>query len=388
MKKTLRPNQKQALDKLSNGKILWGGVGSGKSFVAAEYYMKNEAPKDVYVITTAKKRDHLDWDKEFASHGVGKAPEASVAGVLTVDSWNNIKKYVEVKNAFFILDEQRLVGKGSWTKSFLKIAKNNHWILLSATPGDTWFDYIPVFIANGYYKNRTDFIRQHVVYNHYSKFPKVDHYVQTGTLLKHRNDVLVHMPYEKHTRRLDQIIEVEYDEALMRKVTHDRWNPYADRPIRDAAEMYSVMRRVANSDPSRLLALWQLLEKHPRLIVFYSFNYELEILRTLGEEYEVKEWNGHKHEMVPSGDAWVYLVQYTAGAEGWECITTDSVCFYSLNYSYKIWEQAHGRTDRLNTPFVLLNYFILRSRAWIDSEIWKSKDKKEDFQESSYDPFS
>lgn len=388
----LYPHQEKAVKELKNGRILVGGVGTGKSRVAAAYYMAKELPRDVYVITTAKKRNSLDWEEEFARFGVGRTRDATLTGsVITVDSWNNIGKYEDVEDAFIIFDEQRLVGAGAWTKSFLKIARRNRWILLSATPGDTWLDYIPVFLANGFYRNRTEFKREHVIYKPFSKFPKVDRYVGVSKLVRHRNSLLVEMPYERHTRRTTTYVLVDHDEEMLKKVYKDRWHVYEDRPLRDVGEMFLVMRKVVNSDTSRQNAVLQLMEKHPKLIVFYNFNYELEMLRALGDgfygknqqEVTVAEWNGHKHEEIPKSDRWLYLVQYVAGAEGWNCIETDAMCFWSLTYSYKNWHQAYGRIDRLNTPYTELDYYVLQSKSVIDTAIMKSLKEKKNFNENS-----
>lgn len=357
--------------------------------VAAEYYENTHSSKNVYVITTAKKRDSLDWQKEFARRGIGQTPDSTVAGVLTVDSWNNIGKYIRVKNAFFIFDEQRLVGSGGWVKSFLKISTTNSWILLSATPGDTWLDYIPVFIANGFYPNRTAFKTEHVVYKSHIKFPVVERYVNAGKLVRLRNQILVDMPYERHTTRHTLKSLVKFNQEQMKMVVKSRWNPFSDQPLRGAAEMFMVMRKVVNSDPSRLEKLKEILEKHPKLIVFYNFDYELGILRTLKDwkGLEVREWNGHKHEDLPDSERWVYLVQYTAGAEGWECTTTNAMVFYSQTYSYKILEQAYGRIDRLNTPFVDLYYYIMLSESTIDRAIRRALGEKRDFNERDLSDF-
>lgn len=375
----LQPHQQTALRQLANGKILWGGVGSGKSRVAAAYYIEEERPRDVYVITTAKKRDSLDWDGEFARYGIGKYEGGSVSGLLTVDSWNNIDKYSKVENAFFIFDEQRLVGSGQWVRAFLKIARNNRWILLSATPGDTWLDYIPVFIANGFYKNRTEFKREHVVYAPYTKFPKVARYLNVSRLVKLRNRILVHMPYPRLTTRHSMTRYVDHNEQLLRSVIKNRWHIYQNRPIRDIAELFMILRKIVNSDLSRLRAIRELLNEHPKLVIFYNFDYELTILRSLVDQVTVAEWNGHKHEEIPKTEKWAYLVQYVAGSEGWNCIETNAVVFYSLTYSYKNWAQAHGRIDRLNTPFTDLYYYTLRSKSIIDQAIWRSLKAKQNF---------
>lgn len=379
----LYPHQRDAVDKLHNGSILWGGVGTGKTRAAMVYYMEKEAPRDIVVITTAKKRDSLDWEREAAKFGVGKATDATVAGVLTVDSWNNIGKYVEVENAFFVFDEQRLVGSGAWTKSFLRIAKHNRWIMLSATPGDTWLDYIPVFIANGYYRNRTEFKDEHVVYR-YGKFPVVVRYIGEARLERLRRKILVEMPYLRHTTRKIEYVEVEYNKELFRRVLVDRWHVYEERPLRDASELFWVMRKVVNSDSSRLEAVRHLLKSTPRLVVFYNFDYELEALRSLAETVPTAEWNGHKHQEIPSTDSWLYLVQYVAGAEAWDCISTDSMCFYSLTYSWKNFHQAQGRIDRLNTPYDVLHYYILKSNSVIDRAVMKALAHKENFNESKF----
>lgn len=380
----LYPHQEKAVGELANGKILRGDVGTGKSLTAAAYYMRKEAPKDVYIITTAKKRDSLDWESEFVKYGVYKTRDATVAGILHVDSWNNISKYKNVRGAFFIFDEQRLVGSGEWAKAFVFISKHNNWILLSATPGDNWLDYIPVFVANGFYTNRTEFKREHVVYNTYSKFPKVDKYINVGKLVRLRNQLLVNMPYDPHTTRIERDVDVDYDIELFTKVTKKRWNVYEDRPMKTVPELFYVMRKVVNSDPSRLDEIRKLNSKHPRLIVFYNFNYELQMLRTLGGDVQIAEWNGHKHEAIPDTERWLYLVQYVAGAEGWNCTTTDAMVFYSLTYSYKNWHQAHGRIDRLNTPYSTLYYYALLSNSVIDKVVMKALKGKKSFNESQF----
>jgi len=380
----LMPHQEEAVKQLSNGKVLYGGVGSGKSITAAAYYKLREAPKDVYVITTAKKRDSLDWEREFVQFGVGTDRVATLAGVLTVDSWNNIDKYINKEDCFFIFDEQRLVGSGMWVKSFIKIAKRNNWILLTATPGDTWMDYIPLFIANNLYRNRTEFIMEHVVYAYKSKYPKIIRYNGVRTLEKYRNMLLVEMPYLTHTVRHVQDALVSYDCEGFRRITKDRWNIYENRPIKDVGEMFRLMRKLAYTDPSRLELLRELMQKHDKLIVFYNFDYELEILRTLEEEVPLAEWTGHRHQPIPSTKKWVYLVQYVAGAEGWNCIETDAMVFYSLTYSYKNYQQAQGRIDRLNTPYTDLWYYAFTSGSLIDIAVKKSLNSKKMFSERTY----
>jgi hypothetical protein len=375
----LYPHQQAALTQLSNGNILWGGVGTGKSRVAAAYYEQEHRERNVYVITTAKKRDSKDWEGEFARIVVGKAPNATLHGILTVDSWNNIEKYSDVRGAFFIFDEQRLVGSGAWVKAFLKIARNNYWILLSATPGDTWLDYIPVFVANGFYKNRTEFKREHVIYAPFTKFPKVDRYVGEGRLIKNRNRILVHMRYSNETIRHSMTLYTDYNEELYNSVLKNRWHIYQNRPIKDIAELFRVLRRIVNSDPSRIRQVEELLEKHPKIVLFYNFNYELDMLRRLSDKVEIAEWNGWKHEDLPKSEKWLYLVQYVAGSEGWNCLDTDTIVFYSLTYSFKHWEQSHGRIDRMNTPFTNLQYYTLKSKSGMDTAIWRALMSKKNF---------
>ena len=387
----LRPHQRDALTQLHNGSILWGPVGSGKTRVAMAYYveeqlknMDRDEPQDLIVITTAKKRDSRDWENEAAKWVVGKAGNSTFYGRMVVDSWNNLGKYVTCSNAFFVFDEQRLVGSGAWVKAFLKIAKVNNWIMLSATPGDTWMDYIPVFVANGFYKNRTEFKREHVVYNTFTKWPKVERYTGVQKLVRLRSKILVKMPFDSHTIRHQHEIETQCDEKRMFDVRDRRWHVYKDRPIKDVSELFYVMRRVVNSDPSRLTNLIDLQKKHKRAIVFYNFDYELEMIRTMSESVPFAEWNGHKHQEIPDTDHWVYAVQYYSGAEGWNCIETDTVIFWSLTYSYKLWEQAHGRIDRMDSPYLHLHYYVFKSKSAIDNAIWKALNEKRDFQTSDF----
>lgn len=397
--------QLDAVKRMKNGCVLCGGVGSGKSRTAlAYYYLQNDGeeesliglknyvpmgdpPKDLYIITTARKRDTLEWEGELTPFLLSTHSEVNIySNKVVIDSWNNIKKYSEIRNAFFIFDEQRVIGSGTWVKTFLKIAKYNEWVLLSATPGDTWIDYIPVFIANGFYKNRTEFIREHVIYKPIVKFPIIDRYINTGKLIRLRDQILVKMNFKRKTIPHHENVYVHYDISAYRDVFRTRWDPFKNEPIKNGSGLCYVWRKIVNSDESRQVALLEILEKHPRIIVFYNFDYELEIIKNLhyGDNVEVSEWNGHLHQPIPEGNSWIYLVQYNAGAEAWNCIKTDTIVFYSENRSYRIMTQAAGRIDRLDTPYSDLYYYHLKSRSAIDRAIDRALQNKKDFNESSY----
>lgn len=384
----LYPHQRKAIDALHSGCILCGGVGTGKSITSIGYFYEKECGgailqdgslvpppsfHELIIITTARKRDTHEWDAELTRFGVS----------AIVDSWNNIGKYVNGHDgAFYIFDEQRVVGSGAWVKFFILITQKHHWILLTATPGDSWMDYIPVFIANGFYKNRTQFLRRHAVYNRYSKYPKVDRYVECGHLERLRRQITVLMKYDKKTVCHYTNIPAEYDEELYSQVVRDRVNPYLDKPIKNISEVCYLMRKVVNSDPTRIDRVRALQKETPRLIIFYNYDYELEMLR--GLDGPIAEWNGHKHEPIPDTERWVYLVQYTSGAEGWNCVSTDTIVFFSQSYSHKAMVQAAGRIDRLNTPYTDLYYYTLVSKASIDRAIAKCLKNKEDFNEQMF----
>lgn len=396
--------QIDAVKRMKNGCILNGGVGSGKSRTAlAYYYLRNggdpaslcgdnyipmdDPPKDLYIITTARKRDTLEWDGDMSPFLLSTHTDVNLyCNKVVVDSWNNITKYKEVTGAFFIFDEDRVTGSGVWVKSFLKIAKSNEWIILSATPGDTWQDYIPVFLANGFYKNKSEFIREHIVYSRFSKFPKVDRYLNTGRLIRLRNNILIDMDFHRDTIPHHEDVYVSYDISAYKDICRNRWNPWEDKPIENAAEFCYSLRKIVNTDEARQVALLQIIEEHPKAIIFYNFDYELDILKKLyyGEDFEIAEWNGHKHQEVPKGEKWVYLVQYTAGNEGWNCVRTDTIIFYSQNYSYKVMTQAAGRIDRLNTPYKDLYYYHIKSRSGIDLAISKALKNKKKFNERKF----
>ena len=404
----LRDYQMDAVRKMSNGCILNGGVGSGKSRTGLYYYFKENGgsmipsykpmkkPKDLYIITTAMKRDSLEWEGELANYHISTNPKVSqYKNKVIIDSWNNIKKYKDITDSFFIFDEDRVTGSGVWVKSFLKIAKHNNWIILSATPGDTWEQYIPVFVANGFYKNKTEFIREHVIYSRFTKFPKIERYINTGRLIRLRNRILIDMDFHRNTTAHHVDVFVSYDISKYKEVMRNRWDPYKNEPIQQASGLCYVLRRIVNTDESRVVALMEILEKTPRAIIFYNFDYELEMLRHLfwcddcvePNEYidfEVAEYNGHMHQPIPTSDRWVYLVQYTAGCEGWNCIKTDTIIFFSQNYSYKVMTQAAGRIDRLNTPYTDLYYYHLKSRSGIDLAISRALKQKKKFNETRW----
>lgn len=429
MKVELHPHQQEALTQMHNGCVLWGGVGTGKTITALAYAQQMEPEKQIVVVTTAKVRDSLSWEREAAKLNIWHAD-------VQVTSWNKINDLVGYEDHFFIFDEQRLVGSGAWVKAFYKIARKNRWILLSATPGDTWSDYAPMFIANGWYKNITEFRREHAVYSRFTKYPKIERWVNEGKLQKYRKQLLVKMPMERHTTRHMHYLECEYDRELLDVVRKRRWNIYKDEPLRNAADLFGVMRKVVSTDPSRAQAVYKLIQKHPRLIIFYNYNYELEILRGLCTDLEESwqsvttrdssspitatksrsdappsariaissdpsstskraseapstnpqegfawaEWNGHKHEPLPDSESWIYLVQYSSGSEGWNCTETDAMAFWSLTYSWKQFHQAQGRIDRLNTDYVDLHYYVLMTNSFAEKPVMQALNAKHDFQ--------
>lgn len=401
----LSPHQTKAIEELHSGAVLLGGVGSGKTRTALAYYYTKvcqgslkingkgkdgpfQKPRDLYIITTARKRDELDWQEEALAFRLSNDRSLSISGVsMIVDSYNNIKNYTNIKDAFFIFDEQRLVGSGVWVDSFIKIAKNNEWILLSATPGDVWMDYMPLFVANGFYKNKTEFIREHVIFDRFAKYPKIDRYVATGRLDRYRKSILVEMPFARHTMRHISYVNVEHNEWLYNQVLTENWDPFEGEPIEQPSKRVLLERKVVNMDESRLEAVETIVKRKKKVIIFYFFNYELHILRNLASRLniQVNEWNGIKHEPVPTGDEWVYLVQYTAGNEAWNCITTDTMIFYSMQYSYKVFEQCLGRIDRMNTRYRDLYYYVLRSEARIDQQLTKAIRAKENFNLRAYE---
>ena len=398
-------HQLKALDQIHNGCILCGGVGSGKSITALAYYYRQNGgvipaksytrmkdPKDLYIITTARKRDTREWLIDMAPFLLTDIEEDKVyEHKVVIDSWNNIKKYVNVKDAFFIFDEQRVVGYGTWTKSFLEITAKNEWILLSATPGDTWSDYMPVFIANGFYRNKTDFIDQHVIYDRFSKYPKISRYLNTGRLLRLKARVMVYMDFERETIPHHETVWCQYNQILYKDLITNRFNLETNKPFLNANELCIALRKVVNSDPSRIQQVFDIVSQRKKVIVFYNYDYELDILRSIGDElsktldgFEYAEWNGHMHQDIPRSSSWMYLVQYNAGSEGWNCTKTDTIIFYSQNYSYKMMTQAAGRIDRLNTPYRDLYYYHLKSRASIDLAISRALAQKKQFNEQRF----
>lgn len=397
----LYPHQQDAVARMFDGCILNGGVGSGKSITGLYYYFQSYGgrkedihdyvpmvdPPDIYIITTAKKRNDLEWEGDMAPFLLSSKPEVNYyKNKVTVDSWQNIQKYVGVKDCFFIFDEDHVTGYGAWVKAFLKIAKANRWIILSASPGDKWEDFIPVFIANGFYKNKTEFTREHLVFSRYSKFPKVERYINEGRLIRLRNKLLIDMDFKRHTVPHHEDVYVQYDIAKYKDAIRNRWDPYKNEPIQQGSGLCYVLRRIVNTDEARQTALLELFEKHPKMIVFYNFDHEREILLNLyyGEGVEIAEYSGWAHQPIPESDSWVYLVNYTAGCEGFNCIKTNTIVFYSQNYSYKTMIQAAGRIDRLNSPFIDLYYYHLKSRSGIDLAISKALREKRNFNEGRY----
>lgn len=401
----LYPHQMRAIKEIQNGSVLKGGTGSGKSRTAVGYYYMVVCggrilvngrgterdmthPKDLYIITTAMKRDSFEWVGECLNYGLTMNSETNPGKVkITIDSWNNIKKYLYVEDAFFIFDEQRAVNYGTWGRTFIKISRKNSWIMLTATPGDNWNDYISVFIANGFYRNKYEFDKNHAVFNYIKgrKVPDKSRYLNVDILKKYRDEIVIPMDFDRPTIQAHSDVRVAYDKEMYKQVWKDRWDPFDNVPVKEITKLFYLMRKVVNSDETRIRAMLDILEEHKKVIIFYNFTYELEAIREALDEHGIpySEWNGERHEAILDGSEWAYLVQYTAGAEGWNCITTNTMIFFSQSYSYKATVQAAGRIDRLNTPYTGLIYYHFVSAAPIDLAIQKALKKKKNFNEKT-----
>lgn len=402
---TYRPEQIQAVRQLQNGSILAGGVGSGKTLTSLAWYLtsvcnaasfkeggslarkKVKGSPTLYVITTAKKRDSLEWEEEAARLGLSTDPACSFTGSsIVVDSWNNIGKYSDREHAVFFFDEQRASGSGRWVKEFLKITKKNTWLLLSATPGDVWMDYLPVFMAHGFFRTRTEFMEDHVIFDRFAKYPKVKRYIEEAKLQRLRRSILVEMPVERHTTRERETVYCDYDRDLYKWVAKNRMDPWTEEPLRDAGGVCRILRKVVSDNDWRSEQAKRILSSNERVIVFYNYNYELDRILAVAESLGLPtaQWNGHRHDAIPAEPRWVYICQYTSAAEGWNCTSTDTVLFWSLNYSWRVTEQCEGRIDRLNTPYSRLKYYFLESHSSIDEAVRRSLSSKKVFNERAF----
>ena len=402
---TYRPEQIQAVRQLQNGSILAGGVGSGKTLTSLAWYLtsvcnaasfkeggslakkKVKGSPTLYVITTAKKRDSLEWEEEAARLGLSTDPACSFTGSsIVVDSWNNIGKYSDREHAVFFFDEQRASGSGRWVKEFLKITRKNAWLLLSATPGDVWMDYLPVFMAHGFFRTRTEFMEDHVIFDRFAKYPKVKRYIGEAKLQRLRRSILVEMPVERHTTRERETVYCDYDRDLYKWVVKNRMDPWTEEPLRDAGGVCRILRKVVSDNDWRSAEAKRILSSNERVIVFYNYNYELDRILAVAESLGVPtaQWNGHRHDAIPGGDRWIYICQYASAAEGWNCVDTNTVLFWSLNYSWRVTEQCEGRIDRLNTPYSRLKYYFLESHSSIDEAVRRSLSSKKVFNERAF----
>ena len=402
---TYRPEQIQAVRQLQNGSILAGGVGSGKTLTSLAWYLtsvcnaasfrkggslikkKVKGSPTLYVITTAKKRDSLEWEEEAARLGLSTDPACSFTGSsIVVDSWNNIRKYSDREHAVFFFDEQRASGSGRWVKEFLKITRKNTWLLLSATPGDVWMDYLPVFMAHGFFRTRTEFMEDHVIFDRFAKYPKVKRYIGEAKLQRLRRSILVEMPVERHTTRERETVYCDYDRDLYKWVVKNRMDPWTEEPLRDAGGVCRILRKVVSDNDWRSEQAKRILSSNERVIVFYNYNYELDRILAVAESLGLPtaQWNGHRHDAIPAEPRWVYICQYTSAAEGWNCTSTDTVLFWSLNYSWRVTEQCEGRIDRLNTPYSRLKYYFLESHSSIDEAVRRSLSSKKVFNERAF----
>lgn len=350
-------------------------------------------------ILVAKKNDKLP-KKEIKAMRPGRQKE-----LRFLKQW---KKEMEEKPTIIIADEVQLMKNptAKTSKALMELMKNNITIGLSATPMPNGMldDGVAYLVYNNYYKNQSDFRKQHIPPRMYDRYYKPDVYTIDYEidpnrffeldLFKERIKATTFVPdaevdFEMPHQRLHTLA---YD--LSQKTINDIYdmsNSYKERRYDSYRQYLSDIKRAISQDSNHVERMKLIVKenKDKQPLIFYETNAQLEViekgLNELNMPYKCINGQGNSDKLddIDTTDTeQAIVIQYKSGGNSIEFTNSFVSIFYGLIYSWGDIAQAMGRNIRRGMPqdSYVNQYFLLATHPH-DSHVYDVIERKEEFSE-------
>lgn len=387
--------QRQLLNSIEENYIIAADTGTGKTMMAIHHYLKHNTGEPLLILAPPQKIKEGGWQRELdfvASHYNIEIPYDIISyGVLS-------KRWKEYKDWFLVMDECHYVKNPTSQrgKAAINLTKQStNFLLLSATPSSNgWGDTIAYMIMFGYYKNKTQFLKEHAVYNRidYGNGP-------VNVVSDYRDQEKLQKLYQSFSIKLAKEDCLDLPPLVFEKVHFKPSKEYniikKDRVLGEElfdniSKLQHGLRFYANQ-ADKLKYTEMLLEgTEENVIIFYNYKQENEELKKIAKKLKKKvfEVSGSKTNL-PDKEKWtslknsVTIVQYQAGAAGIELQYANIVIFHTPTYSYQDYEQALGRAYRNGqTKKVTVYQYITKNT--IETSIYQALAAKKDFTEELF----
>ncbi|WP_368076685.1 SNF2-related protein [Clostridium tyrobutyricum] len=398
----LYPHQIQALketEKFSRvGYFL--DMGLGKTFVGSEKLNQLDAPYNLLICQKSKIDDWYDHFKSYYDYKVikyNKAQEISRHSVVIINYdliWRR-PELMKLKDFTLMCDESSMIKneKSERAKFILKMKAKNI-ILLSGTPTGGKYEQLwsqckllGWKISKKLYWQ--EFIKSVLLDIGGFKIKKVTGYKNVDRLKRKLHE------YGAVFMKTDEVFELP--EQIEQKIKIKNTKEYKifkkDRLITinntelvgdtSLTKMLYLRQLSSQYNKNKVNQLKDILEStEDRIIIFYNFNKELEIIKKLCEKLDkpISIINGAVKDLdnFNQYNNSITLVQYQAGAMGHNLQKSNKIIYFSLPLQSELFEQSKKRIHRIGQEKTCFYWYLITQNS-IEEQIYQTLKERRDY---------
>ena len=440
----LFPHQSDALEETKefNRVAYYHDMGLGKTFTGAEKMHELGARVNLIICQKSKVDDWVDHFKKYYWDDTNICDlttwkftefDKMLKTATTCRAWDKCYLIINYELAFrrpelrklehftLMLDESSLIQNETAKRSkFVLGLKPDNVILLSGTPtGGKYENLWSQLSLLGWKISKELFDNQYVAY-HYDDsegFPVkiIDGYKNEERLKKKmrrygchflkteevfdlpeqiHNTIKVNAPAIYRKFRKDSVVRIPkpikpavfMNDPVMESLEPDYIEVVGDTTL---TKMLYERQLCGHYNAEKLQAFRDLIEStNDRLIVFYSFNAELDSLCEIASEYtnHISIVNGHVKNLgyYEKFDDSITFIQYQAGAMGLNLQKANKIIYFTPPLSSELFEQSKKRTHRIGQEKTCF-YYYLTCRNSVEEKIYKTLAMRKDYTDALFE---
>ena len=404
MKIKLYPHQVRALEKTKNFNHVayYLDMGLGKTFVGSEKLKMLNTNHNLIVCQKSKLQDWYEHMKtyypEYNTFIYSKTREIPPKSVIIINYdlvWRRPELLTTLKNFTLMLDESSLIQneKSNRSKFILKMKPTNV-ILLSGTPTGGKYEQLWSQLKLLGWN-----ISKRLYWDEFIKFVKIDvggfpikkvtgyknvdrlkDKLRTHGAIFMKSDEVFQLP-----KQIENIIKVDNTKEY-KKFNKDRLIKIDDTELvgdTSLTKMLYLRQLSSQYNSNKTAALKDLLEStNDRVIVFYNFDKELEIIQEICNKLEkpISMINGHEKNLknfTECNDC-VLLGQYQAAAMGLNLQLSNKIIYFSLPLQSELFMQSKKRIHRIGQEKTCFYWYLITKNS-IEEQIFETLKQRRDY---------
>ena len=386
-------------------------MGLGKTFIGSERLRLYGERVNIVVCQKSKIKD---WCEHFKEHYTDYAvfdltnkkdmqafmiyPIYKCIGIINYELAYRREELRQLKDFTMMLDESSMIKNETAKRTkFILSLKPSHTILLSGTPTDGKYEFLYSQLRLLGWK-----ITKTAYYNRYIKtelrsyggpmFRVVTGYKNVSELkakLKEYGAVfakaeeVIKLPEKKFIKEYSTV------SSDYKKFMKDRVIKIDDKELTGdstlSKRLYARMLCSAYSKDKIARLIDLVNSTSDRVIIFYNFNTELEVLRKVLFDRPISIVNGQVKDLkeYENNDNSVTLIQYQAGAMGLNLQKANRIIYFSLPERSELFEQSKARICRIGQEKQCY-YHIMMCHKSVEEKIYECLLMRKDYTDELF----